>query len=980
MSSSGVPESGVLYFPTGGAGEHSGLGLVSALLELPELGEREGEEAGEGAMVQRGRQWFAEGELRSPAVMQHGPSARVLRKRGGTSERIQQSLSQLDEVLSPPLPSSSRVRSFQPTALDTTPMASSNVEEGTPTPPALWHNALTPQGEPSMMDKTGILQNLILTPTPAHDRTHMPAHISHSGLHGSQLLEETILGERESTMVEDPSRKVAGDLIMTFHHELSSYSSPSQSLDMAMALEKCCEVQWNILTDFEKQTRLSVDQLLSELRLERATWQLLHVLGRDRVEEGRAEKDREGGRLVGEGASDKELADNLFKQDSSVRQAQLVVDWLEGVARMGLEQYPAKAAYFTDTVCWENTLHDLSHSIDSDLLVTEMDPDAPTRQQRRLSELDASDERSLNKHLFTCIRAGQLDKALGMCVNSGQPLKAVMLEGWKLQHDPNIHTQSSEKLGQVEGNEFRDVWKASCWQMLDEPTYDIYEKAMFAALSGNVQKIIPACQTWYDHVWAYFKTLVDVQVEKALRGRSNPSGRDLTELPSEYWSNVLLPHQIFQEIEASPSADIRQQCQTHFHMIQEYIILDDMMGLVEEMFSWLQEAPAPSIHRLRFMAHIGLVTRGLGRVREESKVNAILEAYVKALTEGHYQSAVALYAAQLPTEAQVKSYAYLLAGIQQEDKQRHCLELGKEAGLDIAMVTKTVVENIRDTRTGEEVCAGSVELGQEVKLTELDRSKIKAINWLVYEEAQRAEAIRQGNTLIRQFLTARKFSAARAVFQKIPPDSAVLVKRLWQQQAGVSPLPQHIASDLTELQAIRTYLEAKEAFNAWFQHFHHKKPVVPPEPTGGMFCEQVAFEHSLTQYKLEYEQWRLLATFLTEEASSRLYGVLVFPGGWMSGHSEAEPEGDRDEVLLQQLQSLRQTCIPEVCFLLHSVLHSSALYKKCLQISDVITSDTYMLYKDFSPSELRQLLLVLQRSAISLISDPTTDELGYLVA
>ena len=34
----------------------------------------------------------------------------------------------------------------------------------------------------------------------------------------------------------------------------------------------------------------------------------------------------------------------------------------------------------------------------------------------------------------------------------------------------------------------------------------------------------------------------------------------------------------------------------------------------------------------------------------------------QALTDGHYQSAVALYAAQLPTDAQVKSYAYLLAG------------------------------------------------------------------------------------------------------------------------------------------------------------------------------------------------------------------------------------------------------------------------------------------------------------------------------
>lgn len=44
-------------------------------------------------------------------------------------------------------------------------------------------------------------------------------------------------------------------------------------------------------------------------------------------------------------------------------------------------------------------------------------------------------------------------------------------------------------------------------------------------------------------------------------------------------------------------------------------------------------------------------------------------------------------------------YFCVHSGIQQEDKQRHCLELGKEAGLDIAMVTKTVVENIRDTRT-----------------------------------------------------------------------------------------------------------------------------------------------------------------------------------------------------------------------------------------------------------------------------------------
>jgi nuclear pore complex protein Nup107 len=214
--------------------------------------------------------------------------------------------------------------------------------------------------------------------------------------------------------------------------------------------------------------RFSVDQLQSELCLEMATWQLLHILAEDRSEEeGRG--SQEVLLMVGDGGSDKTLADRLFAQDSCVRQAQLVVDWLERLARVGLETYPAKAAYFADNVSWENTLHDITHGVDCDFLVTEMDPDACTRQRRKLSGLDERDELSLNKHLFTCIRAGQLDKALSICVSSGQPLKALMLEGWKLHHDPNLGMSATDDAPeQVEGNELRDVWKSSCWQMVDE--------------------------------------------------------------------------------------------------------------------------------------------------------------------------------------------------------------------------------------------------------------------------------------------------------------------------------------------------------------------------------------------------------------------------------------------------------------------------------------------------------------------------------
>ena len=38
-----------------------------------------------------------------------------------------------------------------------------------------------------------------------------------------------------------------------------------------------------------------------------------------------------------------------------------------------------------------------------------------------------------------------------------------------------------------------------------------------------------------------------------------------------------------------------------------------------------------------------------------------------------------------------------VSGVRQEEEQKQCLELGKEAGLDIGRVTKAVVETIRSS-------------------------------------------------------------------------------------------------------------------------------------------------------------------------------------------------------------------------------------------------------------------------------------------
>ncbi len=45
-------------------------------------------------------------------------------------------------------------------------------------------------------------------------------------------------------------------------------------------------------------------------------------------------------------------------------------------------------------------------------VVTELDPDAPVRQKRRLADLDMEDESRLLKYIFCCVRAGHLEEVL----------------------------------------------------------------------------------------------------------------------------------------------------------------------------------------------------------------------------------------------------------------------------------------------------------------------------------------------------------------------------------------------------------------------------------------------------------------------------------------------------------------------------------------------------------------------------------------
>uniref|UniRef100_A0AAY4EKF6 Nuclear pore complex protein n=1 Tax=Denticeps clupeoides TaxID=299321 RepID=A0AAY4EKF6_9TELE len=646
------------------------------------------------------------------------------------------------------------------------------------------------------------------------------------------------------------------------------------------------------------------------LQQEMVTWRLINSLYRDRIQSA-LEDDILMDFSV---KSEKVVMEQLFQRDAVVRQSQLVVDWLESIAKDEIGDFSDNIEYYAKSVCWENTAHALklrrtqSQAGFNRPLVTELDPDAPVRQKRPLADLDREDDARLLKYLFTLIRAGMTDEAQRLCKRCGQAWRAATLEGWKLYHDPNINGGGLE-LQPVEGNPHRGVWKVCCWRMAEEDQFNRYERAMYAVLSGNLKQLLPVCESWEDTVWAYFRIMVDTLVEQEIRS-SGMSSEELDELPREYLEANWTLERVFEELQATES--------------KEEVFVD------------------------------------------------VLKAYIGLLVKEKQTDLIAFYDSHLPPDIAVSQYAQYLETVMEAEQRKNCLKRAHEAGLDVAAIIKTVVETVRG-RDNQDFSHHDLTPALETATSAEDQQKIDVIDWLIFDPAHRAEALKQSNAIMRKFLACKKHDAAKEVFAKVPEDSMREICRQWEEQGMDPPLPAEEENAIREHLCIRAYLEAHEAFNDWFKHLS-SPPVKPTLAAQAKFTEKVAHEMREKEYQLDLENWQGRLDALTEDVKERIYNVLLFvDGGWMVDvREDAEEDSDR----AHQMAMLRRLSLPMMAFLLQTVLQRTQRHKESLRLADVIASEQHRLYEVFSKEELRNFLQKMRESSLLLL-DKGLDPLGY---
>ncbi|XP_017770654.1 PREDICTED: nuclear pore complex protein Nup107 [Nicrophorus vespilloides] len=760
----------------------------------------------------------------------------------------------------------------------------------------------------------------------------------------------------------EPWKNTTDSLYMEFFEVLQTASESNEILNVIAEMSRCCSDSLNVIKGLKSKVSSTGDSDLW-LENERNTWRLIYVLYGNRLGDTAMEEED---MPIYFGQSERYCMLSLFKRDALVRESQLVIDWLESNAA----QRDDEVLHFSDsTVGWENTLHQLKSKEtivfeSSRTIVKHLDADAPHYEKLPLHDLDMEDERRLCHKIFQEIRCGKLEAAQKLCGNCGHSWRAALLEGWKLYHNPNLEDPMNQedeevdnsnameteevKYKDIEGNENRDIWKAMAWKYCDVETLNKFEKAAVAAYSGNLQPLLHVCSSWEDHLWAYMRVMIDIRVESDIRENCMKTYADM---PEEYWDQKMSINEIFNCLESCNNAIVQTDAMTPDHLIQKYLILDEINKLVEAVEDWLLE-PAISMQFLRFLTHLMLFLEQIGQVSNREVVERVLEEYIKRLIEDRHTQLVAFYVNKLNDTMQVIIYSTYLETIINAEDRKEALNFAEESELNIHAITAKVVENIRGKNDPE------FDGNLQRKITQCDEYKISALDWLLFYDTQLPEALKQTNAMIFMFLTMKKLDAAQLAFNKLPVD---LVNKLTKESEPSANVQQNIREHLS----YKAYLDAQEAFNNWFKNFKAKPN--PPETPGDSapFTEKVAYEHRLSQYNAELGRWKLMIGQLSKVAKNALYNVLLFPdGGWLHGAKDAH--------------YLQSTCIPECTLLLYNVLRESEDYEECVQLADILTSEKHKLYSMYSKDKLGEIFVKLSEISVQLLmqkKDPWGNEM-----
>ena len=554
-------------------------------------------------------------------------------------------------------------------------------------------------------------------------------------------------------------------------------------------------------------------------RAEKSTWTLVKYLFRARLSNRKQSTGMAVDGVANMEGTDRSIINEFMSHDVRLSEYVAVKQWLEKCA-------PAMGQVELRKSLRSHTLREVSlDQGKKGTYCSELDPDGPLRSGRALHPQDASFNSEFVKTLFDFLRRGQLGKAIQHCRTCNEHWRAATLLGGLYYHDP----QDSNENGVPVGNRNRGAWMRSVYFIANQTQLDLHERALYAALCGNVANVLPVCESWEDLVWAYFNSLVIYRSEAWLMKFPRIRGDDFDEFLAPDAESLVDAKKVFSCISQLPHDFLKRESSNSpvgiFRKIQIALITDGLDSLLDDVArSVLDGQSAFDEQHLRFLVHLILIMLRTESLTVTESIEIIISRYIDILIHAENYELVIVYASRVSYDLQVELMSKMLQKLDLSKKDRQVLlQRAYRLGMDVKEITRFTFFS-EFSRVKVPNFLAPFDIAQKTPPSSQDENLVSAFQWLLVERDQFLDALFYGNALYRYFLLTGKIQAAiimNNVLGKDYPHYGSEAFRLDIEQISSTKYQNMIR----ELVSVGAFLEVICSLRKWHT-LHSRKPVV----------------------------------------------------------------------------------------------------------------------------------------------------------
>ncbi|KAK8082904.1 Nucleoporin NUP84 [Apiospora saccharicola] len=465
---------------------------------------------------------------------------------------------------------------------------------------------------------------------------------------------------------------------------------------------------------------------------------------------------------------------------------------------------------------------DHRNSTKTDPLVTQLDPDVVTRQNRKLEPQDEYFERAIWLGCYELLRRGRsMSEIRDWCVERTEVWRAVSMSAMPLSKDKEGERTVSNPLATL-------LWRRTCYALARNGGTDDFERAVYGILSGDIPSVEKVCETWDDFVFAHYNALLRSQFDSYVAKCSSPESVQAAtqSLPvfnalQFHGDGAPVGERVVQYLETNPKT--AEEARDPIKALQGAVISDSVSqyaydnGLALGRHANKDGASAlipdfshsqfkldddkyfslPQPNGLRVLVHALLLISNLEELQGGSLIKQdlrsaqenVLAAYVSALRLHNLVELIPIYCAKIQGERAFFTLSRNVSMITDEEERRTILTIMEKIGMDIAEFVifqpRSLLKEYPET--GNELRSGalnmfldempSLKYGRRLRpdffgempelLDPVDEQLIQSLEWMMLVDGLGDEILAMGVAIYKRFLKSYNLHAARALSERV---------------------------------------------------------------------------------------------------------------------------------------------------------------------------------------------------------------------